>query len=160
MIFQYKGKIYPKYIKKGNAIKYIIPIAEQFCNGKGLDIGGEVNANFPGAKMINVKLPDIFNAYNLPGGYFDYIISSHCLEHLENPIRALEIWTFHLKKNGVLFLYLPHPDMEYWLPQNNRRHLHSWQPEEIVKILFDFGYKNILNGERDMFYSFCVVGYK
>ena len=90
---------------------------------------------------------------------YDYIFSSHCLEHLRDPVSALENWKSHIKDGGVLFLYLPHPDMEYWLPQNNRKHLHSWYPEDISKIMEDLGYDNVIHSERDMFWSFSVVGY-
>jgi len=97
------------------------------------------------------------SAYEVPEG-LDYVFSSHCLEHLEDPIKALENWKKALKPKGVLFLYLPHPEMEYWLPQNCRKHLHSWTPEEMAKILEDLGFKDILYSQRDLAWSFSVVG--
>ena len=39
-VFTYKNKIYPNYIKHGNACQFCIPFAKQFCKGNGLDIGG------------------------------------------------------------------------------------------------------------------------
>jgi hypothetical protein len=39
MIFEYKGSLYPEFIKHGNAAQYIKPVAEKFCIGNGLDIG-------------------------------------------------------------------------------------------------------------------------
>jgi len=90
---------------------------------------------------------------------YDYIFSSHCLEHLADPISALEYWKTKIRKGGVLFLYLPHPEMEYWLPQNNRKHLHSWYPEDMVKIINDLGFTDVIYSERDLEWSFAVVGY-
>ena len=87
---------------------------------------------------------------SLPDEKYDYIFSSHCLEHLVDPISALEHWKSRLKQCGVLFLYLPHPDMEYWLPQNCRKHLHAWQPEEMWKIVDDMGFYDVIHSDRDL----------
>jgi hypothetical protein len=49
--------------------------------------------------------------------------------------------------------------MEYWLPQNNRKHLHSWRPEEIEKLLQDLGFVNVIRSERDLAWGFAAVGF-
>lgn len=162
MIFSYKGKVYPEYIRTGNAVGHIQEIAQQFCKGKGLDVGGFYRWSLPGAIPINIADRILeYDAYKLPDYKdLDYIFSSHCLEHLENPIKALDYWIEHLKSGGVLFLYLPHPEMEYWLPQNNKKHLHIWYPEQMVQIFKDVGLHDVLHSERDMYWSFTVVGFK
>lgn len=38
---------------------------------------------------------------------YDFVLSSHMLEHTANPIKALKEWRRVLKKNGQLFLVLP-----------------------------------------------------
>lgn len=157
-IFEYKGVTYPSYIKTGNAASYVIPFAKKFCKGKGLDIGGFFDWTFPGAVPVNILLDDEWDAYHLPDEKYDYIFSSHTLEHLPDYVKALEYWKNHLTPEGVLFLYLPHPDMEYWLPQNDRKHLHSFYPERIYKLLKDFGFTNVLYSGRDLYWSFAVVG--
>jgi SAM-dependent methyltransferase len=157
--FSYKKKIYPNYIKKGNACSFIIPFAQNFCKGRGLDIGGYLDWTFPGATPINVTIDDDYDAYNLPKKKYDYIFSSHTLEHLPLYVKALEYWKSRLKKDGVLFLYLPHPDMEYWNPQNNRKHYHLFDPIRLVKVLSDLGYSNILSSERDLYWSFSIVAF-
>ena len=90
---------------------------------------------------------------------YDYIFSSHTLEHLPLYVKALEHWKTRLKKNGVLFLYLPHPDMEYWNPQNNRKHYHLFDPLNLVKVLKDLGYSNIISSERDLYWSFSLIAF-
>ena len=157
-IFYYKGELYPEYIKHGNANAFIEPFAKEFCKGKGLDIGGINGFEFPGAKYINILNDDGYNAYNLPDEKYDYIFSSHTLEHLHDYVKALEYWKKHLVENGVLFLYLPHLNMEYWLPQNNRKHLHIFYPDSIHKLLEDLGFKYVLHSERDLYWSFAVIG--
>jgi len=154
--YNYKGKIYPGFLKTGDAAGYIRKAAQYFCEGEGLDIGAGPYP-FPGATPIDMGENE--NAYELPQKEYDYIFSSHCLEHLENPVKALRYWKTRLKPGGCLFLYLPHPDMEYWLPQNNPRHLHEFEPIKIKKLLQDVGFKNVMNSERDFYWSFAVVGF-
>ncbi|MBI5078285.1 MAG: methyltransferase domain-containing protein [Candidatus Yonathbacteria bacterium] len=155
-----KGIRYPSYMKRGNACSYIMPFAVEFCKGRGLDIGGFDNSVFPGAQAINVVIPDKFDAYNLPAGKFDFIFSSHTLEHLPDYVRALMYWKEHLKEiDGVLFLYLPHPDMVCWLPQNNKKHFHMFYPKDMERLLLDLGFVDVIVSERDLYWSFCAVAF-
>ena len=156
MIFKYKGGTYPDYLKTGNACQFITPIALQFCRGRGLDIGA---GKWPLPGAVPHEITNGGHAENLPNEKYDYLFSSHCLEHLVNPVQALEHWKTRLKPNGVLFLYLPSPDMEYWLPQNCRKHLHSWRPADMAKILRDIGFDDVLYSERDLMWSFAVVAF-
>ncbi len=157
MIFEYRGNLYPDYIKRGNACQFIVPVAMQFCKGRGLDVGAG-KWPLPGAQPVDIA--DGGDAMDLPQGEFDFVFSSHCLEHLVNPVAAIEHWMTRLKGGGVLFLYLPHPAMEYWLPQNNRKHLHFWRPEDIARLLRDLGLVNVIHSERDLAWGFAAVGMK
>jgi SAM-dependent methyltransferase len=162
MLYTYKNNKYPLYLKKGNAVQYIQPIAEKVCIGRGLDIGGTSEHHLKDSTPVNILFNNGLHAENLPsyrGEAWDYIFSSHTLEHLENPIRALRYWKDYIRKDGVLFLYLPHPDMEYWLTQNNPKHLHSWYPKDMEKILTDIGFTDVFVSERDSFYSFSAFGF-
>jgi len=159
MFYEYKHKIYPSYLKDGNAISYIVPIASYFCKGNGLDIGGTKDWHFPGARHINIINDDKYHAMNIPKGKYDFIISSHTLEHLENPNKALKYWTKHIKKGGILYLYLPHYNMEYWT-FDNPKHKHFFHSKHIVTELMLLGYKNIICSGQDMYWSFSVVGQK
>lgn len=160
MIYTYEGKQYPEYLKHGNACRFIVATALEFCHGKGLDVGAG-KWPFPGARPIDTLHG--LDAMALPlaaGAEVDYIFSSHCLEHLADPVGAIEHWKTHIRPGGVLFLYLPHPDMKYWQPTRNRKHLHSWQPAEMAQMLRDLGFENVLHGERDLAWGFGVVGFK
>jgi len=154
VIFEYKGNLYPDYLKGGNAVQFAIPAARHFCHGRGIDVGCG-RWPFPGAIGVDLELGG--DAMDLPGGEFDFVFSSHCLEHLINPIAALKHWITRIRPGGVLFLYLPHPDMAYWLPQHCHKHLHSWRPADMAKILEDLGMLNVIHSERDMAWSFSVV---
>lgn len=156
MIYEYKGGKYPDYLKTGNAMQFIAAAALQFCRGRGVDVGA---GKWPLPGATPVDLTNGGDAYKLPEGKYDYIFSSHCLEHLTHPVAAIEHWKSRIKPGGVLFLYLPHPEMIYWLPQNNRKHLHLFRPVDVVTMLRDLGFINVIYSERDMAWSFSVVGF-
>jgi len=155
-IYEYKGLVYPDYLKRGNAMRFIQAVALQFCKGEGVDVGAN-EWPLPGARVVEAKVGG--DAYSLPGNRWDYVFSSHCLEHLHDPVRALEHWKSKLRSGGTMFLYLPHPEMEYWLPQNCKKHLHSWYPTQMKHLVEDVGFENVLHSDRDMAWSFSVVGF-
>jgi SAM-dependent methyltransferase len=46
----------------------------------------------------------------IPSSSYDFVISSHVLEHTANPLRALGEWTRVLKSDGLFVLVVPHKD--------------------------------------------------
>jgi len=44
---------------------------------------------------------------------YEFILSSHNLEHIANPIKALKEWKRVLKQNGYLLIILPHKDRTF-----------------------------------------------
>lgn len=156
-LFEFKGATYPSYLKNGNATRFIEPVAKQFCIGIGLDV---CSGDWPlkGAHPIDLKRGT--DAMSLPEGLWDYVFSSHGIEHLANPIAALEHWLTRIRPGGVLMVYAPHPDQRYWRPQFCRKHLHSWWPADMAEIFRDLGLLNVLHSERDLAWSFAVVGWK
>lgn len=157
MLFDYKGDTYPVFLRTGNAMQFIAPFAKHFCKGVGLDVGCGAWP-LPGAVPIELKNGD--DAMSLPWGPWDYIASSHCLEHLVNPVAALEHWKDSLRPGGVLLLYLPHPAQKYWRPQNCRKHLHAWEPKAMAEIVRDLGFVDVIHSERDLAWSFACIAYK
>ena len=157
MIYEYKGRLYPDYLKTGNASQHIAATAAHFCQGVGLDVGANKWA-LPGATPIDSLTGG--DAMALPAGEFDYVFSSHCLEHIPDTREALIHWKSRIKRGGVLFLYLPHPDMRYWSPANCRKHLHTFHPQDVADMLTDLGFVNVIRSERDLAWSFAVVGFR
>lgn len=157
MIYEYEGVQYPEYLKAGNAAQWVHPFAEYFCKGYGVDVGC---GKWPIQGATPVDMISGGDAMKLPDCDYDFVHSSHSLEHLIDPVGALLHWKDCLKPGGVLFVYLPHPSMRYWQPTRNRKHLHEWQPEQMARIFRDLGFEKVIHSERDLAWGFTVVGFK
>lgn len=157
----FKGIKYPSFQAEGFAAQFIFPFATKVCTGTGYDIGcNREEWKLPGAIGIDPLISGNLNAMNLPPGEVDYIFSSHCLEHLERWVDVLDYWHKHLKKGGVLFLYLPHPNQEYWMPWNNRKHVNVMSPDILTRYLAHMGYKKITCSGIDLNHSFSLMAEK
>lgn len=160
-IIKYNEKIYPLHQAIGNASQFAIPYAKHYCKGIGYDIGCmKKEWAFPNSMPIDLKFPDEYHALNLPKKEVDYIFSSHCLEHIHAWVDVLEYWYETLTIGGVLFLYLPHYNQEYWKPWNNRKHFNIFTPEIIMDWMKHKNFTNIFYGEKDLNDSFMVVAEK
>lgn len=118
-----KSKLYPDYLKRGNMAAAVVFLADKYCRDNGIDVGA---GEWPikGARIIEDDKSE--NAYkiNNPDNSLDFVFSSHLLEHLDNWQDALREWYRVLKREGVIFLYLPHPSCEMW--QENVNKFHKW----------------------------------
>ena len=160
-LLNYKSKFYPKFQEEGNASQFAIPFAKHFCKGYGLDIGCNRHEwALPGAIGVDLVFKDGNDAYQFEYENLDFIYSSHCLEHLDDWVTALDYWTSKLKRGGTLFLYLPHYDQVYWRPWNNRKHKHIFTKEIITDYMIDRNYDCIFSSGKDLNDSFMVVGEK
>ena len=162
-----RDQLVPAYIAEGFHAQYIFPIAKQVCRGLGLDIGcSREEWKLPGSFGIDPKITPKYDALNLPirpkVKQWDYIFSSHCLEHIFDYMKVLRYWTDNLLLGGVLFLYLPHPNCRYWRPhfKKNDPHYHTFYPKQMKEIFEDLGYNNIFVSECDAAFSFSIFGNK
>lgn len=92
-------------------------------------VGSLDNCNFAGRTLWEGELRDggpfVFQPGRAPGrqivaegadlsslatGSYDFVLSSHMLEHTANPLRALAAWKRLLVPGGTLVLVLPHRD--------------------------------------------------
>jgi len=62
---------------------------------------------------------------SIPSASYDFVLSSHALEHTANPILALSEWIRLLKDQGTLVLLLPHKDgtFDHRRPVTTLQHL-------------------------------------
>jgi hypothetical protein len=158
----YKGSEYPRLQSEGFAAQYAFSFASKILSGRIADVGcNRMEWCYPGAEPVDPVLNE-YSAYSLPSGSFDGIFTSHCYEHLERPVDALSHWHEKLCDGGVLFMYLPNMDFQrYWLPVNNRKHIHYTNPAIMKAILNDMPWSRVIVTEGyDLNGSFYVVGEK
>ena len=157
----YKEEAYPSFQADGFAAQFAFPYASIVCRGVGYDIGCmKKEWAFPGSIPIDISFEDGYDAYHLPQDNVDYVFTSHCLEHLDDWVEALNYWTSLLKYSGVLFLYLPHYSQKYWRPWNNRKHKHVFSVETIRDYMEEHNYTKIFSSEKDLNNSFMIMGEK
>lgn len=162
----FKGKEYPLFQSQGNASQFAIPFAKHLCKGHGLDIGfNRQEWKFPGAFGIEPSINPDYHAMNLPNCEFDengwdYLYSSHCLEHIPNWVAVLDYWKTKLKDRGVLFLYLPHYSQEYWRPWHNKKHVNILTPEYLSDYFEASGWSKSFVSGVDLNHSFYAVAEK
>lgn len=158
-IIKFKDEEYPMFQAVGFAAQFCFPFASKVCTGVGFDIGcSKQEWAFPNSVPIDKTFSDPWEAMNLPDFMVDYIFSSHCLEHLDNWVDALDYWTSRIKRGGVLFLYLPDYSQAYHRPFNNTKHKHIFKPEFIRDYLVNSEkYGKIFVSGVDLYNSFMAM---
>lgn len=92
----------------------------RYFSGDGIDIGGAPDPLslyrelFP--RMGSVRIWDLADGdaelmEGVGDATFDFVHSSHCLEHLNDPARGLENWFRILKPGGYLIVTVPDEDL-------------------------------------------------
>lgn len=112
-------------------------MARQYIAGTGIEIGAlhapmsvdrakakvlyvdrlpldQLRRQYPEFKNYDIVAPDIIDGDGeltaVADGCYDFCISNHVLEHLEDPFKALRNWLRVLKPGGILYLSIPLPD--------------------------------------------------
>ena len=136
--------------------------SKRWLLNKVLDYGcgvGQNIANFPNkyAYDINIELypflkEEGFVCYekekDIPNDFFDDILISQVLEHLDNPMETLKMLHKKLKKGGTIRVVVPH--MSYEIPKdinshNTDGHLQNWSFIELNYLLNRCGFNVIYN---------------
>ena len=84
---------------------------EKYCQGKGLDIGYGGDLLCENCKGWDIEDGDAQTLDGLPDSHFDFVYSSHCLEHVNDAADAISNWWRVLKPGGYLLLYIPERDL-------------------------------------------------
>jgi len=157
----YYGRFYPAYLTGGDAKRFIEQKALKWCKGYGIDVGAG-KWPLPGAIPVDkTRTEDAYHLDRFADESLDFVFSSHCLEHLRFWRSALALWVSKLKIGGILFLYVPHPDMKLWHPREPWVGTgHKWivKPEKLLPFLKHLGLEIIeTQTEPDDYYSWYVV---
>ena len=157
--------------------KKIVWEVAPYLRGRGIDIGagsfkvlpqaisvdnGCDNVMFgipfsPDVKVSTAEDMTIFGSQSM-----DFVYSSHLLEHLENPDKALKEWWRLVKPGGVLVLYLPHEDLYPRVGEEgaNTDHKHNLNEQKVIDWMLKIGHWDLEVCEKrdqDDEYSFLMV---
>lgn len=136
----------------GHELQKIYHLLPPYTRGRVLDIASGWQRMFPHWTMIDnghdyaaaenfsVDLNwDASGRIPFEDGAFDAVVSSHFLEHLENPQAALAEWWRMVKVGGHLALYLPHRDLypHAGTPGANIDHKHDFWPTDIERMMHE-----------------------
>jgi predicted SAM-dependent methyltransferase len=87
----------------------------KYFKGKGIDIGCGTDKVLPTADEWDLyQVGQQGDATFMEGVHddsYDWVYSSHCLEHLEDPSEALKSWWRILRIGGNLIIFIPHRDL-------------------------------------------------
>ena len=123
----------------------------RYFAGHGLDIGGKPDplGLYVGAfaRLLSCRTWDLDDGdaqflAGVPDGSFDFVHSSHCLEHLRDPGEALGNWVRVTKPGGYVVVTVPDEDLYEqgrWPSRFNPDHkrtftIHkasSWSPQSV-----------------------------
>ncbi len=106
---------------------------ENFCKGSGLDIGYGGDILTDNCKGWDYEDGDAQYLSSLGDSEFDFVYSSHTLEHMVDAGLSLQNWWRVLKPGGFLIVYIPHRDLyekKTTLPSRwNADHKHFFLPD-------------------------------
>ena len=107
---------------------------EKYCVGKGLDIGFGGDLVCGNAVGFDFEHGDAQILDGIDNESFDFVYSSHTLEHLNDPKAGIQRWWNVLKKGGYLIIYVPHRDLyeqKKELPSRmNPNHRYYFMPDD------------------------------
>lgn len=82
-----------------------------FENGRGIDIGCGDAPIHPLCRKFDVADGDANEITKYVSEQFDYVFSSHCLEHMLDPRKTILEWWSLVKPGGRLILLVPDEDL-------------------------------------------------
>lgn len=168
-------------------------LAHRYLDGlTGIEIGGSAHNGF-GLKTLNVdcsasmdtdfkkseielcgeamKVDIVANGDELPfkDAAFDFVVSSHVLEHFTDPIKALKEWYRVVRREGYIFMIVPHKERTF--DKNRERttlselilrhevkkypkcdpngHLSVWITEDIVELVRYLDWRIVRTQDKD-----------
>ena len=144
---------------EASKIKYDVV---EYTRGEGLDLGcgmyklyphftGVDNGHQWGTEGADIA-SDCEDLHLFATGVFDFVFSSHLLEHIVDYKAALAEWWRVIKPGGHLVLYIPHKDFYPNCGErgSNPDHKHDFLPDDVVEAMQELnGWNLIVNEERD-----------
>src|SRR6185503_6093767 len=80
-------------------------------SGNGIDIGCGIDPITPDAQRFDQEHGDANRISQYVTNQFDFVFSSHCLEHMHDPSPTLQDWFKLVKPGGHLIVLVPDEDL-------------------------------------------------
>lgn len=87
------------------------PMELSILRGQGIDIGCGPDPVTPDVRRFDIEDGDANVISQFVHEQFDFVYSSHCLEHMHDPRQALLEWWKLVKPGGHLFFIVPDEDL-------------------------------------------------
>ena len=139
--------------------------------GAGSKDGRLAKAYWPGCWIegVNIEPPPLeggFDAYHqidlnlssldfLDAASFDYVVSSHLIEHLQDGLKAVDQLADRVKHGGLLDLEWPSPASQSFPIRglglnfyDDSTHVRTYRPDDVVDLLRDRGFEILQAGTR------------
>jgi hypothetical protein len=97
-----------------------------------LDIGCGNIPVFPHATPFDIENGDANNILSFVKQDFDIVFSSHCLEHMLNPVQSVKDWFSLVRQGGYMVIIVPNEllyEQCYWPSLFNSDHKFSFRSE-------------------------------
>jgi len=116
---------------------------KNYLSGRVVDIGAGDDPVIPGVEIFDLAQGDANQILNhLTPNAYDAVHASHCLEHMNDPFRAVSDWYALLRPGGYLILVVPEEtlyEQMIWPSAFNSDHKHtfrykiphSWSPVSV-----------------------------
>lgn len=121
---------------KGHNRRLAAGYFNEYLCGKGIDIGcGKdilkiIDGNVtPYDKIHQRSAHEAQTMGEIKDGNFDFVYSSNCLEHIDNPVKALKSWIRIVKPDGIVFFTVPDEELyehNRWPSQFHKGHQWSF----------------------------------
>lgn len=113
----------------------------QWCKGNGLDPGSGHRTFSPDVvtmDMVSTEAQAMGRAESLPFAdcSFDFVITSHLIEHIQDTRGTLREWLRVVKPGGYVCSIVPNVIHTRGMNTDATPHLHEWGPREFMEDVF------------------------
>jgi predicted SAM-dependent methyltransferase len=125
----------------------------KYFQGTILDVGCGGDKIHPSAFGYDKEQGDATTLEGIPNDSIDCLFSSHCLEHLRQPQKAIMRWWEVVKPNGYLFVIVPSADLYeqgVWPSTFNTDHKHTFDLHSCPTVKWRKESYNLLGLIRDL----------
>lgn len=137
----------------------------RYTRGRGLDLGCGSEKAFPHfigvdngdheGKFVNfgmaadIRVATCEKLEIFASASMDFVFSSHLIEHIQDTKAALKEWWRLVRPGGYMILYYPHKELYPNIGTDgaNPTHVHDFMPEDIVAIMKEVGYWDLVRNE-------------